>query len=495
MRVLLVVATIAIVTASAALVAQTPTADVAYDLTTPTGVIAGTLRMPTANQFSSRRRPSQGPVVLIIAGSGPTDRNGNSGTQVTGNTYAMLADALAVRGIASVRYDKRGIAASRVAGQREADMRFDIGVEDASLWIEKLRNDPRFKSVIVAGHSEGSLVGMLAARHARADGFVSIAGVASRASDVLRVQMKPQLAALPALAEANESIIKSLEAGQTVDPLPPLVAGIPGLVSLWRPSVQPYLISWFRFVPSAEFAMFKRPALILQGTTDIQVSVDEAKALAAAKPDATLTIIDGMNHLLKSAPADRMGNIATYTQPELPLVKDVPDAIAAYVNGLTLPPHAHAERKSPRTVTSAIIDGVRIAVEYGQLGVRDRAIWGGIVPWNKQWMPGADEATTLTTSAPIILGQPGGGLTIPAGDHTLFALPSEDNFLLQVSTEIYHFHTDYHASMDLGRVKMSMTKIVQPAELLRFEIVKTATGGVLKFAWADREYAVPFVIK
>ncbi|TAK17076.1 MAG: alpha/beta fold hydrolase [Acidobacteria bacterium] len=425
------------------------------------------------------------PVVLIIAGSGPTDRNGNSGAQVKGNTYAMLADALAARGIATVRYDKRGIAASRPAGPPEVDMRFEIGVADASAWIEKLRNDTRFTSVTVAGHSEGSLVGMLAARQARADGYVSIAGIARRASDVLRTQTQPQLASMPALAEANESILKSLEAGKTVDTVPP------ALFALYRPSVQPYLISWFRYLPSAEIAMLKRPALILQGTTDIQVAVDEARALAAAKPDATLKIIDGMNHLLKTAPADRAANIATYANAELPLVADVPDAIAAYVKGLSLPQHALAERKSPRTVAAAEIDGCRIAVEYGQLGVRDRAIWGALVPWNRQWMPGADEATTLTTSESMVLG----GLTVPAGDHTLFAVPSEDNFLLLVNNQIYQFHTQYDASRDLGRVKMAMKKLDQPAELLRFEIRKTVTGGELAFAWADREYAVPFTIR
>lgn len=478
---------IAIVAAAFSLFAQTPDPDVAFDLTTPTGVLSGTLRMPTATQFSSRPGP-QVPVVLIIAGSGPTDRNGNNPLGVKADTYKMLADALAIRGIATVRYDKRGVAASRAAASSEANMRFDDGVDDASLWIEKLRNDNRFKSVIVAGHSEGSLVGMIAARDARADGFVSISGIASRLSDVMRAQLKPQLAALPALAEANESIIKSLEAGNIVSPLPPLVAGVPALASLWRASVQPYVISTFRYRPAEEFRRLLRPALIIQGTTDIQVSVDEAKALAAAKPDATLKIIEGMSHVLKAGPADRAANAATYTQPDLPLVAAVPDAIAEYVNGLSLPPHAHGERKSPRTVTSAVVDGVRIAVEYGQLGVRNRQIWGGIVAWNKQWMPGADEVTTLTTSAPIVIGN----LAVPAGDYSLFALPSEDNFLLQVNKEIYHFHTDYHASMDLGRVKMSMTKLEQPAELLRFEIVPAATGGILKFAWADREYAVAF---
>lgn len=467
--------------ALSASVAAQSTTDTPIDLATPTGVIHGSLRMPESR--------GKVPVVLIIAGSGPTDRNGNGGPQLQGNTYRMLADALAARGIATVRYDKRGIAASRAAGPSEIDMRFETGVADAAGWIEKLRNDARFTSVIVAGHSEGSLVGMLAARQARADGFVSIAGISSRLSDVLREQMRPQLAALPALAETNESILKSLEAGKTVADVPQILA------ALYRPSVQPYLISTFRYDPAKEFAMLTRPALILQGTTDIQVSVAEAKGLAAAKPDATLTIIDGMNHILKMAPPERLANAATYAKPDLPLVDAVPDAIASFVKGMRLPPHATGERKSPRDLVVAEVDGCRMAVEYGRLGVRNRQIWGALVPWDKQWMAGADEATTLTTSATIVLGTGADALTVPAGDHTLFALPSEDRFLLLVNNQTFQFHTQYDASQDLGRVPMAMKKLDAPVELLTFEIAKTSTGGVLKFSWSDREYSVPFVVR
>ena len=298
---------------------NTPAAQM-VQLATPSGTIFGTLVVP----------PIAGkvPVVLIIAGSGPTDRDGNSpALPGKNNTYRMLADALAAEGVASLRYDKRGIGESRAAGTRESDLRFDMYVNDAAGWINQLHADTRFSRIIVAGHSEGSLIGMLAAIKAHADAFVSIAGVAHRASDVLRDQLRPQIGSMPALWEASKSILKALESGTVVDPPPTSIQAIPGLAALFRPSVQPYLISWFKYVPSDELRVLTVPVVIVQGTTDIQVSVDEAKALKAAQPDAELMVIEGMNHVMKRAPADRMQNIATYGNPDLPIVPEVPKAI------------------------------------------------------------------------------------------------------------------------------------------------------------------------
>jgi len=289
-------------------------------LTTASGTLSGTLVVPPI--------AGKAPVVLTIAGSGPTDRDGNSpALPGKNNTYKMLADALAAEGVASLRYDKRGIGESRAAGLRESELRFDMYVDDAAGWIAQLRADPRFSRVIVAGHSEGSLIGMLAAKKAHADAFVSIAGVAHRASDVLRDQLRPQIGSMPALWEASESVLKALESGTMVDPLPSAIQPIPGLAALFRPSVQPYLISWLKYLPSDELRALTMPAVIIQGTTDIQVSSDEAKALKAAKPDAELIVIEGMNHVMKRAPADRMQNIATYSKPDLPIVPDVPKTI------------------------------------------------------------------------------------------------------------------------------------------------------------------------
>jgi pimeloyl-ACP methyl ester carboxylesterase len=311
-----------ILLAATAASAQSP-AGVPAQLVTSTGTIAGTLVVPTAQ--------GKIPVVLIIAGSGPTDRDGNSAVLPgKNNMYKMLADALAAGGVASLRYDKRAIGESRAAaGGSEAGLRFDMYVDDAAGWIAQLRADARFSRVIVAGHSEGSLVGMIAANKVRADAFVSIAGVAHRASDVIRDQLRPQIGSMPALWQDSESVMSALEQGKVVDPLPPSIQAIAGLASLYRPSVQPYMISWFKYLPSAEIAKLTIPVLLLQGTTDIQVSVDEAKALKAAKPDAQLVLIEGMNHVLKTAPADRAQNTATYSNPDLPIVPDVPKAILA----------------------------------------------------------------------------------------------------------------------------------------------------------------------
>lgn len=302
--------------------AQYP-AGLPVQLVTPTGAIAGTLVVPKAD--------GKIPVVLIIAGSGPTDRDGNSSALPgKNNTYKLLAEALAAQGVASLRYDKRAIGESRAAaGGSETNLRFDMYVDDAAAWVAQLRADARFSRVVVAGHSEGSLIGMVAANKARADVFVSIAGAGHRASDLIRDQLRPQLGSMPALWQASDAILTSLDQGTVVDPLPAAIQAIPGLVTLFRPSVQPYLISWFKYVPSVEIARLGMPVLILQGTTDIQVSVDEAKALKAAKPDADLVLIEGMNHVMKAAPLDRAQNTAAYSNPDLPIVAEVPKAILA----------------------------------------------------------------------------------------------------------------------------------------------------------------------
>lgn len=293
--------------------AQTSEEHIALD--TPTGRIAGTLQLPAAGEGKPR-------VALIIAGSGPTDRDGNNPLIPGRNdSLRMLAVALAGEGIATLRYDKRGVAASLPAGPTESELRFENYVEDAAAWIGKLKADPRFGSVAVIGHSEGSLIGMLAAQQAGAAAFVSIAGIADGPSAILRKQLAGKLP--PELNTESERILAALEGGNTVEQVPP------ALMTLYRPSVQPYMISWFKYVPSQRIAALSMPVLIAQGNTDIQVEVAQAYGLHRAKPDATLAIIPGMNHVFKHVRADPALQAAAYSDPSLPvsplLVKAVSD--------------------------------------------------------------------------------------------------------------------------------------------------------------------------
>lgn len=294
----------AVIAIAAAGAAHAAIVDQPIVLDTATGQIAGSLVMPPAT--------GPVPVALIIAGSGPTDRNGNSaGLPGANNSLMLLAQELGDAGIAVVRYDKRGIGASAAAGKSESEMRFDAYVDDAVAWVARLRRDARFSSVIVIGHSEGSLIGMVAAQKAGANGFVSIEGAGRRASDILRTQFEGKLP--PELAAQNEAILASLERGQTVPEVPNALA------VLYRPSIQPYLISWFKLVPAERIGALAIPVLIVQGTTDAQVAVSEADALKKALPKAQLLLVPGMNHVLKVAQGTIAEQLPSYSDPALPL--------------------------------------------------------------------------------------------------------------------------------------------------------------------------------
>ncbi len=265
-----------------------------------------------------------GPAVLIIAGSGPTDRNGDSAMAgVRPANLKLIAQTLADAGVTSLRYDKRGIAKSAPAMKSEADLRFTDAVDDAATFASLLKIQPGVTCVILLGHSEGALIAALAAQKVEACGVIEVAGPGRPFGVVLREQLAAQK--LPAaLAAQMETALTDLEHGRTF-------ANIPGLEALFRPSVQPYLISEITIDPAKALAAVKAPALILQGDTDLQVSVQDARLLAAARPDAKLVIIPGMNHVLKVAPQDRAANVATYADPSLPLAPEVMPAILALV--------------------------------------------------------------------------------------------------------------------------------------------------------------------
>ena len=287
-------------------------------LDTGRGELFGSLLLPKSD--------NPVPVVLILSGSGPTDRDGNNPDGGRNDSLKRLAWVLAKHNVASVRFDKRGVAASLAATPDERNLTVDAYVADAVAWANKLKADPRFGPLILLGHSEGALIATLAAPQVDAAGVISLSGSARPIDQVLRQQLAQRLP--PPLMLRSNQLLDSLKAGHTDDNVPA------PLQVIFRPSVQPYLISLFRQEPAKAFAKLTMPALIVQGSNDIQVQVDDAKRLKAAKPDAQLALIEGMNHVLRIVPNDVKRQLASYKDPNLPLAAELGSRILEFIDGL-----------------------------------------------------------------------------------------------------------------------------------------------------------------
>jgi pimeloyl-ACP methyl ester carboxylesterase len=276
--------------------------------------LSGTLLKP-----QSVERP---PVVLIIAGSGPTDRNGNQYGTGPGE-LRQLAEHLATKGIASLRYDKRGIGRSSGANLREEELSLDSFVEDAGVWLRLLQQRTDLGPAFVAGHSEGGLFAIALAKRLPFSGLVLLATPGRRLGDVLREQLSTRLPP-PLRAEAMR-ILTALERGETV------MSINEALQPLFRPGVQPLMRSMLAIDPAADLASLRLPVMIVSGGHDIQVSAEDARRLADAKPDATRLDIAEMNHVLKIAPADPAAQQDAYSNPALSLAPGLGDSVASFI--------------------------------------------------------------------------------------------------------------------------------------------------------------------
>jgi len=294
-------------------------------IATPTGTIFGTLLEP-------EQTTEPMPVVLILAGSGPTDRNCNQLPAIHTNAYRMLGEALQQNGIVSVRFDKRGIGASAAAVTEESLLHLDHYVDDAVLWLDRLSQEDKYSKIIVLGHSEGALIGMLACLQSeKAAGFISLCGAGRPLDELLREQMER----LPrAIQEAFFPILDEWKQGRTVDNVPA------ELLSLARPSVQHYWISSIKYDPRSEIKKLAIPTLILQGTTDIQVSLTDAEELSQANPNAKKVIIKNMNHVLKTSTTTvRLIQLLNYADPTSPLHEELVPHIVSFIADIHLTSH------------------------------------------------------------------------------------------------------------------------------------------------------------
>lgn len=295
------------------LAAQQTFVEKEYPITISTSIIKGTLLTP--NNIKKI------PLVIFIAGSGPTDRNGNSG-MLKNNSLKFLAEDLAEQNIASYRFDKSFLTTSKIEGFKEENLRFEDEVEEVKELVEHFRKNKSFSKIYLIGHSQGSLVGILASKKS-VDGLISIAGAGRPIDVVITEQIEKQA---PFLKDETIKILEELKNGRIVEEVNPY------LIALFRKSVQPFLISWIKYNPQIEIHQLKIPVLIINGTKDIQVPASDAELLKEANLDAELVIIENMNHLFKKIEGDMIENQQSYTNPNLPVMPELTRAITTFIN-------------------------------------------------------------------------------------------------------------------------------------------------------------------
>ena len=266
----------------------------------------------------SPKGENQPPLAILIAGSGPTDRDGNQAL-FKNNSLKYLAEGLAQKGIATFRYDKRVIAQINNATVQEEKMTFEDEVNDALLVVNHFKD--KYRKIILIGHSEGALVGLLVAQKVVVSKFVSISGAGNSSATLIEEQIGKNA---PQLKEESQKIINQLRKGELVENISPYLAPV------FRKSVQPYLISWFKYEPAKEIAKLQIPILIVQGTNDLQVEDKEAQLLKEAQPKAQLLFIEGMNHVLKKVKTLEENQLS-YLNPDLPISGELVEGIASFI--------------------------------------------------------------------------------------------------------------------------------------------------------------------
>lgn len=272
--------------------------------------VEGTLLLPNTQE----EKPI--PLVILIAGSGPTDRDGNQ-SFMKNDALKKIAEALSQKGIATFRYDKRIV--KQIRNQNiDKNISFDDFVIDARSVIGFFKS--KFETIIVAGHSQGSLVGLLAL-DAGASGFISLAGAGKPIDEILEEQIE-KTAAL--FSKSTERVLNVLRSGETTSEYPPELA------SIFNLELQAFLISWMQYNPAKIIANTPLPILIINGDKDLQVDVKEAQLLNSAAQNSKLIIIEHMNHVLVKIDGDDLENAKSYNNPNLKINEELINAIQEF---------------------------------------------------------------------------------------------------------------------------------------------------------------------
>ena len=269
-----------------------------------------------------KHKKSKSDLVVIIPGSGPTDRNGNN-SSIKSDYLKLLSQELYKYKISSFRYDKRGVAESLGNIKLANEIKFQDFVKDVKEIIKYFRQSNHYNSITLIGHSEGSLIGMIASQTSDVDKFVSIAGAGEDYLTVIQRQLSNQA---PYIKSMSDPIIEQLRNKKLVDSIPPLIN------NLFGSSIQEFLIDAASFNPSTEISKLNIPILIAQGTNDIQIEIKDAQILHDAAINSRLEIIQGMNHVFRQASENFILNLQTYGNPDLPIDKSLVNIIVEFIN-------------------------------------------------------------------------------------------------------------------------------------------------------------------
>jgi alpha/beta superfamily hydrolase len=274
--------------------------------------IDGTLLSPLTNDKSN--------LAIIIAGSGPTNRNGNQNF-LKNNSLKKLAEGLTHNGIATFRYDKRIVKQIR-QGKVDKNILFDDFINDASDVINYFKEKATYNKIYVIGHSQGSLVGMLAAKD-KADGYISLAGAGQNIGDVIIDQVNNMD---PKLGEKAEKAVNTLKEGKTTTNYPTALA------SVFNADIQPFMINWMQYNPQDIIKELDIPILLINGTKDLQVSESEAELLKTANEKSTLSLIENMNHVLFEIKGGDLENSKSYNESFRAISPQLITTITDFIN-------------------------------------------------------------------------------------------------------------------------------------------------------------------
>ena len=293
-----------------------------FNLETPTGNLSGTLELPEGE--------GPFPVALFLPASGSVDRDGNRllvAARGKNEAIKQIAQGLAEQGIASVRYDKRGLAGSQPASIPPDKLTYQTYVDDGKAWAEKLADDERFSELYLIGYDEGALNAALVAQEVDAAGVVALAPIPVPAADFTKKQISNAPGMQPEQVAKIQEIIDTLAKGEQVNDLEAPYS------QLFPPQGQPYLISWFKYQPGAEFAKLESPVLVIYPEFDKAFTPAEVEALAEAAPEGEFVEVSGMNHYLKESTDEQTAQAKTLIDPSVPVPAPLIEALAKFAKG------------------------------------------------------------------------------------------------------------------------------------------------------------------